>query len=324
MNIVDMHCDTIYAINKDPEASLYDNDLHISIKKMKSAGYLLQNFAMFTPLHKVENPVLHAHQLIDTFYNELEKYQDDIALVKSYQDIEKNKKAGKISALMTLEEGAVCFNSLSLLRNYYRLGVRMITLTWNHENGIGYPNFDMNTSDGYYQKDDKHGLTEFGIEYVKECERLGIIIDVSHLSDAGFYDVAKYTTKPFVASHSNARKLCPHARNLTDDMIRIISSRGGVIGINFAADFLDENTTGQTQISKVSSIVKHILYIKEIGGIDCIGLGTDFDGIDPHLEIKDASYMYKLYNALQEVLSEEEIEKVFYKIVLRVYEEVLK
>ena len=128
--------------------------------------------------------------------------------------------------MLTLEDGGVVFNDLSMLRNYYRLGVRMIALTWNYPNGIGYPNFSLDDFTDYKQAsslqqiDTIHGLTDFGIQYIREMERLGMIIDVSHLNDAGFYDVLKYTTKPFVASHSNARSICPVARNLSDDMIR--------------------------------------------------------------------------------------------------------
>lgn len=329
MKVIDMHCDTIAAIAQmryeGKAIELRDNELNISLNKMKKGDYLLQNFAIFTPLAQIKDPVDYVQHLIDIFYNEMDKNQDIIEPVRCYDDIERNRKNGKMSALLTLEEGAVVNNDLAYLRNYYRLGVRMIALTWNYENGIGYPNFDMNGDHhGYHVYDDEHGLTPFGIEYVQECERLGIIIDVSHLSDAGFYDVLKYTKQPFVASHSNARGVCPHARNLSDDMIRLLASRGGVMGINFAAGFLEE-TNEEHALSKISEMVKHILYIKDLAGIDCIGLGSDFDGIDPHLELKDASYMPKLYQALQDAgLSEEEIEKIFYKNVLRVYQTVLK
>lgn len=326
MNIIDMHCDTIYKIAKAKKEgtviSLKENDFNISLDKMQQANYLLQNFAVFTPLKQVKDPIEHAQHLIDTFYLEIEKNKDMIDIVYCYDDIEKNLKNNKMSAMLTLEEGAVVNNNLTYLRNYYRLGVRMITLTWNYPNGIGYPNFDMNDENhGFHCFDDQNGLTEFGIEFVKECERLGIIIDVSHLSDAGFYDVLKYTSQPFVASHSNARGLCDHARNMNDDMIIQLAKRGGVMGINFAADFLDEHD----HMSRVSSMVKHIEYIRDLAGIDCIGLGSDFDGIDQNLEIKNASYMPMLYHALQEAhFSEEDIEKIFYKNVLRVYKTVLK
>lgn len=285
---------------------------------MLQGDYLLQNFAIFTHLKKVNDPVKYVMDMIDLFYNEMDKNSDIIKPIKNYQDIIDNQNNGLMSAMLTLEEGAVINNDLAYLRNYYRLGVRMITLTWNFENGIGFPNF---SKIGYGEYDDKNGLTDFGKEYIKECERLGIIIDVSHLNDAGFYDVLKYTDAPFVASHSNARSVCSHARNMSDDMIRQLSKRGGVMGINFAADFLGEHAS----MSTIDNMVKHIKYIRNIGGIDCIGLGTDFDGIPQNLELKDASYMPMLEKALRkENFTDEEIEKIFYKNVLRLYQQVLK
>ena len=174
-----------------------------------------------------------------------------------------------------------------------------------------------------FKINDHDGLTPFGLQYIKEMERLGIIIDVSHLSDAGFYDVYHHTTKPFVASHSNTRQVCGVARNMSDDMILKLASRGGVMGINFCSDFL--TTEGTHQTSYVKDMVQHILYIKNLAGIDCIGLGSDFDGIGSKLEMKDASGYQMLYGALIEAgLSIEEIEKIFYKNVLRVYKAVLK
>lgn len=329
MKVIDMHCDTIYEIHRlqtlGEKIGLRQNNLNISLEKMKQGDYLLQNFAMFTPLKEVDDPIAHVQNLVDTFYREVDKNSDMIGIVKRYADIEKNCQQKKMSALLTLEEGAVVNNNLAYLRNYYRLGVRMITLNWNYVNGIGYPNFPLHDENhGYHTCDTVHGLTPFGIQYVQECERLGIIIDVSHLSDAGFYDVLKYTTQPFVASHSNARQVCPHARNLDDDMIIALAKRGGVMGINFAADFLEENHH-ENGLSKISSMVKHISYIKNLAGVDCIGLGSDFDGIPQNLELKDASYMPALYHALQDNgFSEEEIEKIFYKNVLRVYKTILK
>jgi len=328
MKVVDMHCDTILAIHdlkaKGENCSLLENNLNIDLKKMQKGNYLLQNFAMFVHLKQNDNPVLKAHQLIDCYYNELEKYQDMIKPVFSYQDIVDNEKNGLMSAMLTLEEGAVVYHDLAMLRNYYRLGVRMITLTWNFPNGIGHPNF---TSTGHFEDmyhiNTKDGLTPFGIEYIKEMERLGIIIDVSHLSDAGFYDVYNNTTKPFVASHSNARSICKAARNMSDDMIKKLASRGGVMGINFCGDFLVEKSGGHAR-SCIDDMVKHILYIRDLVGIDYIGLGSDFDGIEQNLELENCSQMDKLKNALLKAgLTNEEIKKVFYQNVLRVYQNVL-
>ena len=323
MKVVDMHCDTISRIYKEG-GSLKENDFNVDLNKMKKGDYLLQNFAMFVNLKSNPDPLTKAQQLIDLYYQELAKNQDIIKPVFNYQDIIDNQEKGLMSALLTLEEGAVVNNDLAILRNYYRLGVRMITLTWNHPNGIGYPN--MLSGEGFARlksiNTDK-GLTDFGIAYIQEMECLKMIIDVSHLGDAGFYDVLKYTTKPFVASHSNARSVCDVARNLSDDMIKELAKRGGVMGINFCGDFLKQSDTGDER-SCIEDMVKHILYIKDLVGIDYVGLGSDFDGISQNLEIKDASMMPLLQKALEDAgLTNDEIEKVFYRNVLRVYQEVL-
>jgi len=327
MKVVDMHCDTIMelyeASKKGVVKNLASNDLNIDIEKMKKGEYLAQCFAMFVP-YTVENPFETCMEMIDRFYLELEANKDSIALALNYNDIIQNQKNNKISAILTIEEGGVTKNKLEFLRLFYKLGVRMITLTWNYENGVGFPNFTM-PSDGekpnFKNPNTKDGLTDYGIQMVQEMERLGMIIDVSHLSDAGFYDVLKYTKAPFVASHSNARSVTDHCRNLTDDMIEKLANRGGVTGINFASGFLNETA----DLSYVKDMVKHIKHIVSIGGIDCVGLGTDFDGISQNLEVKDASMMHMIEKALrQEGFREEDIEKIFYKNVLRVVKAVLK
>lgn len=323
MKVIDMHCDTILALENDQQGCLRRNELNVDLTKMQQGHYMLQNFAMFVHLQENEDPCLKAQQLIDRYYNELEKNKDIIQPVFCYEDILAHEKQGIMSAMLTLEEGAVA-KDLSMLRNYYRLGVRMITLTWNFANGIGHPNFQ---STGHYEDmfhiNTTDGLTPYGIAYVQEMERLNMIIDVSHLSDAGFYDVLKYTKKPFVASHSNVRSICGVGRNLSDDMIKQLAKRNGVMGINFCGDFLKESFDGGVR-SCIKDIVRHILYVKDLVGIDYVGLGSDFDGIDQNLELKDASMMPLLQNALVNAgLSEDDIEKVFYKNVLRVYREIL-
>lgn len=319
MKVIDMHCDTLYEMEKN-HLSLSDNNLNIDLNKMEQGDYLLQNFAIFTELSETSDPVDHVMKCIDYFYQEMDKNKERIRPVTTYDDIMKNKHDGLMSALLTIEEGAVIHNDLAYLRNYYRLGARMVALSWNYENGLTHPNFDMKKG-GYHTFDNKHGLTEFGKAYVKEMEDLGMIIDVSHMSDRCFYDVLDIVKKPFVASHSNARAICPHARNMSDDMILKLAHRGGVMGINYASDFLDENA----EESRIEDMVKHITYIKNLAGIDCIGLGSDFDGIPQNLEMKNASYLPKLEKALKDAgFTEEEIEKIFYKNVLRVYREILR
>ncbi|WP_331654674.1 dipeptidase [Anaerosporobacter sp.] len=334
VKLIDMHCDTITGlydrrIKEGSVENLRKNSMHLDIEKLKKGNYMLQNFAIFQSLKKHENMFEDSIKYIDYFYQEMEANRDCISMVRAYDDIIRNEKEGKISALLTIEEGAEVEGKLEFLRTFYRLGVRMITLTWNYENGIGYPNFhyEEGKTPDMKSRNTIDGLTPFGISFVEEMERLGIIIDVSHLSDAGFYDVLRYTKKPFVASHSNAMHCCNNCRNLTDDMIRRLSERGGVTGINFCPSFLDEVPMEDERkaYASVEKMIVHISHLKKVGGIDCIGLGTDFDGIEGNLEIKDASYMQMLVEGLEKAgFTSVEIEAICYKNVLRVYREILK
>lgn len=331
MKVVDMHCDTIaeiwYSQGTSNPITLQNNSLHIDLEKMKKGDYLLQNFAMFVNLGRKMDPLESVLQLIDVFYQEIEKNPKEIGLVKTYKDIEKNRELNRISAMLTVEEGGVCKGNLAYLRNLYRLGVRMMTLTWNYENELAFPNRVPGDSDEVFPclANTKNGLKEQGFAFLEEMEKLGIIIDVSHLSDAGFYDVYQHTKKPFVASHSNARVLCSHCRNLEDDMIRKISERGGVIGLNYCASFLMEKTRKEDVCrSTVKLMADHARHLVTIGGIDCVGLGSDFDGIGGELELDECSKMPLLEAEFRKQgFKESEIEAIFYKNVLRVYKELL-
>lgn len=323
MKIVDFHCDTIsqlYDIRERGEnINLRKNRLHLDIEKMRKGDYMLQVFASYVDLGSNNKSLESCLSYIDLLYDEVEKNKEDIEIVYTYEDIIKNIKENKMSALLSIEEGGVCKGNLSLLRNFYRLGVRMMTLTWNYENELAYPN-------GYFynkEKDERKGLKEKGFEFINEMEKLGMIIDVSHLSDDGIYDVYNNTTKPFIASHSNARSICSHQRNLTDDMIKKIGDRGGIIGINFYSSFLNNNYKS-SDTSKIEDIINHIKYISNIGGIDCVGIGSDFDGIDCPLEFENSSNMQLIYNEMKKSgFKESDIEKVFYKNSLRLFKELL-
>lgn len=331
MNVVDMHCDTIaelyYSHRDGGNASVLENSLHIDLKRMQKGQYLLQNFALFVHMEREKEPFAYAMKLVDTFYRELEAWPELIGIVKSWEDIEANRKAGKMSALLTLEEGGVCQGELAYLRDFYRLGARMMTLTWNFQNELAYPNQIIRSPEGpvRFAPDTEHGLTPRGIEFVREMERLGMIIDVSHLGDAGIWDVFRYTTKPFVASHSNARSLASHPRNLTDDMIRALAERGGVAGINFCAAFLRDEEEGKEPVhSYCRDMVAHMKHMRRTGGIGCIGLGTDFDGITSQVELVDCSGMQMLADEMsRQGFTTGEIEAVFYGNVLRLYKELL-
>lgn len=332
MKVVDMHCDTISEILYDhkkeqPEGiCLKKNKLHIDLEKMKKGDYLLQNFALFVDLKKRENPFEWCMELADAFYCEMEENSDLISPIKNYREIAGNMQSGKISAMLTIEEGGVCKGNPAFLRNFYRLGVRMLTLTWNYPNELGYPNKRRSLGEDSLAgvPDTTRGLTKTGVEFLQEMERLGMIVDVSHLSDAGFYDVAKYAKKPFVASHSNARSVCANVRNLTDDMLKKLAECGGVTGINFEPSFLHIPAPEQELCAGAAQIVSHIKHIAKVAGTECIGLGSDFDGITTNPEFCDASYLPILEDALfQAGFSTAQIEGIFYKNVLRVYREIL-
>lgn len=347
MQVVDMHCDTISRIwdfkERGEEESLFENSGHVDVRRLQKSGYLLQNFALFVEKKKCADPWEKVLQLYEVYKQELEKNGKYLAPVYCYEDIEKNKREGKISAMLTVEEGAVCKGDLEKLQELYHMGVRMLTLTWNYPNELGYPNLDSDRGreirsraedeeqaerdtvvKEYLNTPEERGLTETGLFFLERMENLGMIVDVSHLSDGGFYDVLTHTKKPFVASHSNARALCPCARNLSDDMIRKLAERGGVAGLNFCADFLVQKPVGEQNPGTVADIVRHAAYLLKTGGEDCLGLGSDFDGIDTHEELPGADKMGILWEALKRHgFTERQLDKVFGENVLRVYREIL-
>lgn len=312
MHVADMHCDTIselyYGRRQGMREGLLSNHYRVDVNKLQAGGYLLQNFAVFVDISNENDPYQCAKNQIALFQEELGKYTSKICQVRTMEEIEQNQREGRISAILTLEEGEICQGDLNKLKEFYEDGVRMMTFTWNYDNSLGT----------------RDGLTELGIAFLREMEVLGIVPDVSHLSKKGFYDVCRYSLRPFVASHSNAATLCGHERNLSDNMIREIAMRGGVIGVNFYGLFLEEGAKKGSCYGSIGRIADHILHMIQVGGISCVGLGSDFDGFEGDLELTDCSKMWLLEQELKERgLSESEIEAVFYKNVLRVYREYL-
>lgn len=311
--IIDLHCDTVLKLMEDKEKlKLLKNDFNVDIEKMQKGNYLAQFFAMFVDLKRGQDPFETAIEMIDKFYMELDKNSDKIKFAGNIDELMENDKQGMMSAFLTVEEGGVLKGRICNLRTLYRLGVRLITLTWNYPNEIGYPNYRWEYKD--------RGLTPFGREVVEKMNDLGMAVDVSHMSDTGFYDVAQISKKPFCASHSDVRAVKKHPRNLSDDMIKVLSGKGGIIGINFEREFL-----GEADISRTEDIVTHIKHIKNVGGIDAVAIGTDFDGISQDLEIKNAGEMGKLITVLKrEGFSSNEIDKITHKNVMRFISDVMK
>lgn len=319
-----MHCDTIMELMKSGK-SLRSSDNMLDLEKMIKGDYLLQCFAMFVPYKNKDdanyNPFHYCNLMIDKYYNEIEKNSDLIKPVLKYEDIENNIKNNVMSSLLTIEEGGVCLGNIEFLRNFYRLGVRMVTLTWNFQNELGYPNKDIMHPEKE-SPNTTEGLTEKGFEFVKEMNKLGMVIDCSHLSDKGFYDVINTTTKPIVCSHSSSRSVCNHPRNMTDDMLFKLKENGGVVGINYAHNFV----ISEDRMETIDDVVKHFVYVKNLIGVDNLGFGSDFDGINKDdLELNNASLMGVLIDRLkQNGFTDEDIEKISYKNVLRVFKANLK
>jgi len=325
----------IWEVQKRGEdCGLRSNFLMLDLERLQKSDYLVQNFALFVDRKKAcSGSFATVKELIQVFKQEMKRNGDLIAEVHNVEEILENKCAGRLSALLTVEEGGVCEGKLSNLYELYDQGVRMMTITWNYKNELGYPNYNGNGD--LYVPDTEHGLTKTGAAFVEEMERLGMIVDVSHLSDAGFYDVLSITKKPFVASHSNARAVCGVARNLSDDMIRKLGERGGVAGLNFSVDFLREHDTGKgcdarnpenwgLGYASLLDIVRHAKHIAKVGGIECVGFGSDFDGIPLHPELAGAEGMPVLIEELKKAgFYESEVDKICYQNVMRVYKEVL-
>ena len=312
MYAIDLHCDTMSKLAERGRTSLLrENDLNVDIAKLQAGNFAAQFFALFVDMAKTSNPLEYCLQMVDRFHLELADNRQSIRLATNQAELVANQAEGKISAFLTIEEGGVLKGELANLRNFHRLGVRLLTLTWNYPNEIGFPNALPECRD--------KGLTEFGREVVAEMNRLGMLVDVSHLSDQGFFDVAETSVRPFVASHSNARTITGHARNLTDEMIRVLAEKGGVTGLTFARSFLADPPR-----SHVEDIVRHAKHIRQVGGIDVIAIGSDFDGTKPPLEVADSSQIGKLTEGLSAAgFSSGEIEKICYGNAVRLIREVL-
>ena len=323
MKVFDLHCDTLSELRRaemrGDGQTFARNNGHIDLEKLEKGDYMLQCFAAFVNLADPTpgaDPLVTALEEIDVFKRMMERYSDRIAPVYRPEDIRKNAEAGKISGMLTIEEAGCCKGSLGVLRRMYELGVRMMTLTWNHENELASPNVVPGNGPIWpCMPNTETGLKEKGFEFLAEMERLHIIADVSHLSDKGFWDIAEHSTRPFAASHSNCRALCPHTRNLTDAMIRALAEKGGIAGLNYYAAFLDTNPAHPEACrSTVERIAEHAAHYKQVGGIGVLALGSDFDGIDGHHQLETAADMPLLADALRRAgFTEDEVERIFWR-----------
>lgn len=343
MYIADMHCDSIMILWLERHSGAKalnnlrgdeDNRLQVDLLKMKEGGYLMQNFALYANL-RIEDgtsPWTQFTEMAQLFHEEIAANSDLVRQARNYEDIMRNRDEGFLSAVMTVEEGGVLEGDLDRLQTLYDEGVRMMTLTWNYENELGFPN---EIPEGWEEDYSRYfrfvprtdnGLKPKGFEAVERMQELGILVDVSHLSDAGFYDVAKAVKGPFVASHSNSRKFSGCNRNMTDDMIRTVGEHGGVIGLNFCPDFLMEGPSEEACKCSIEALVRNARHMINVGGTAVLGLGTDFDGIGrDDLDPANASQMQKLIDGFDHAgFSASEIEGICWRNVMNVYKGVLK
>ena len=299
MKYIDLHCDTITELALHPErGNLAKNNCEIDISKLQKGQCFIQDFAIWYDQKNEKAPWEYFQKLLTVYQREIAA-NDCMHPVLKASDIDLCEKKGKIGAMLSIEGGEVICGSLDKLKEAYDAGVRLMTLTWNYANELAFPNG--------MEGDDK-GITDVGWEVIEAMNRMGMIVDTSHLNDVGTEEILKSHALPPVASHSDARAITAHQRNLTDPLIRLFADKGGLIGLNFSNHF-----TGDSEITKVENIVRHAQHIRDIGGDDVLAIGTDFDGIQPTLEIEDASQMDKLALGLSKGgFTDDEIEKIFY------------
>lgn len=315
MFICDCHCDTLTELyNKN--ASLYENEQHFDIKRQIALGGGLQFCAIYVPteVFRYQGGLRYTLCLLDKYNQEIKKLHEngiDVLQVRTAEDAG-NVLKHKAATLLAIEEGGAIDGSLEALRCLYKLGVRAMTLTWSNRNDI---------ADGINEEATGSGLTLFGKQVVAEMNRLGMLVDVSHISTAGFWSVIETSTKPIIATHSNAKSLCSHPRNLNDEQIKALAQNGGLAGITFAGQFLEEDWHNAC----IESVYKHIDYMLNlIGNDDHIGFGSDFDGIShPPYNIQGVQDYKPLIEYLSKYYSDETINKITHQNVINLLQKVL-
>ncbi len=323
--VVDTHCDTLKCLMPMftlPRTSKWDDRSeigmgtrssmgHIDFPRLREGGVDCQIFAISSVRARTRPYALRtAMEMIDLFYSECAAHPDAITPVTTHGGIVKAASEGKVAAMLSIEGADIIEGKVGMLRVFHRLGVRMVGLVHHLRNEL---------ADGVADGRTGGGFSKLGVEAVEELDRLGMLIDISHLSDAGFLDLIDISKSPVMASHSNARAICDHPRNMTDDMIRTMAERGGVMGMNFAPGFV--HPTSPT----VKSVVDHIDHIVGLVGPDHVGLGSDFDGIPYTPEgLEDVT---KMPNITAELVvrgySEENVKKILGLNHLRLMKEVV-
>ena len=264
--LIDLHCDTLtdwkYTSTGNPD-TLDDPKRVLSLSAMPGDVHWAQFYAVFIPDEERGQAAIDYFEFNrQSFYRQMEQFSDRVAPCRTAADMETAWAAGKTAAFLTIENGSALAGQLERVKLLADQGVRAMTLVWNGENEIG---------SGHTTE---HGLSPFGRAVIPEMERQGILVDVSHLNDPGFFDLLEVAEKPFLATHSNARALCAHKRNLTDGMIREMVRRKCLIGLNYFVKFLRDDGV----VKSLDDLYRHACHFLELGGEKCLALGSDFDG----------------------------------------------
>ena len=313
--LIDTHNDVTSRTVDGFDIGPRSKDGHSDFVRMKEGGMTATFFAVFVGANYVEgNKSAHRTlQMIDTVRRDIvERHPNDVVFATTADEIVKAKKKGKLAALMGIEGGHAIEDDLRLLRDYYDLGIRYMTLTHSNTNNWADSSGDM-TKEGVQHH---NGLTDFGKQVVREMNRIGMMVDISHVADKTFWDVLEVSQAPPFASHSSCRAISNIPRNMTDEMIQALAKKGGVVQINFGCEFLNQKSADSSPFSNpqtmatlerqvaaaanaaerqalirklmdeykvapatIDDVVAHIDHIRQIAGIDAVGLGSDFDGV---------------------------------------------
>lgn len=313
--IFDAHCDTVQHFSGEHGSYHFlreNNHAHVDLPRLKRGGIKAQIFALFIePRFKSEGGALQrCLRLLNSFYQTVDDCGNDIVTVYNYPQFLKVTESGKIAALLLVEGGEALEGELENLRELYLLGIRGLGLTWNVENEI---------AGAAMEGPGSTGLKNFGKNVIREMNRLGMIIDLAHISSKGFKDVLTVTEAPVIVSHANSAALCNHPRNLTDEQMKLLRENKGVLGISFYPPFIDHKEAG------LSRLLDHFEHAANIMGVDYIGIGSDFDGIDTVLkELRDVSFLPRLSAGLRKRgFSETEVQKILFKNFRRIVKETL-
>ena len=336
---------------------------HSDLNRMFTGGVDAQMFSIFCDGEQ-KNPYLHAHREIDSVYEWVRRNPQRMVLVQNPQQLHDARRSRKLAALLGVEGGHMRENEIAKLDTLFKRGVRYMTITWNNSTSWATSAADETTAGGAVNADGNKGLTAFGKQVIRRMNELGMMVDISHVGEQTFRDILQVSTKPVIASHSCVWNLCPHRRNLKDDQIKAIAQSGGVIFLNFYAGFLDSsyeqkrNTFLKQHQEEIDDLIRqgkqkdyavmmvgdkyknelnalrpplsvlldHLDYIVKLVGVDYVGLGSDFDGIEaPPLELNGVENMPLLTKALLERgYSKKEIQKILGGNFIRVFTATMK